>query len=237
MPGARRWVLVPLALVITGVLAGGLTLAKGSGIEADLADRSRAALQAAGINGGQVTFDGRAATLSGFPAERVVEAKNIVREVDGVSDVTLKADPEPTTAPPAPPSSSEPAPPPPPAPTTTTPVDEKAALQDEINQALAAEPITFVPDEATVTAAGQRAAKKLAELLKKAPPDAKFEVGGHVGQGPGGEKAALKLSQDRARNVARLLIRNGIPTNRITSKGYGDTQPSGDERRVEITVR
>ncbi|WP_370945028.1 OmpA family protein [Amycolatopsis sp. cg5] len=228
---------MPLALVITGVLAGGLTLAKGSGIENDLADRARAALQAAGINGGQVTFDGRAATLSGFPAERVVEAKSIVREIDGVSDVTLKTDPEPTTPPPAPPSSgSEPAPPPP-APTTSTPVDEKAALQAEIDQALAEEPITFVPDEAAVTSAGQRAAKKIAELLKKAPPDAKFEVGGHAGQGPGGEKAALKLSQDRARNVARLLIRNGIPTGRVTSKGFGDTQPSGDERRVEITVR
>lgn len=56
------------------------------------------------------------------------------------------------------------------------------------------------------------------------------------GRGPAARRPRSSCRRS-ARNVARLLIRYGVPTSRVTSKGFGDTQPSGDERRVEITVR
>jgi outer membrane protein OmpA-like peptidoglycan-associated protein len=50
----------------------------------------------------------------------------------------------------------------------------------------------------------------------------------------------LKLSRDRAKAVAKMLIDGGVPAERVTSKGLGDTRPSdgdGEDRRVEIKVR
>jgi outer membrane protein OmpA-like peptidoglycan-associated protein len=114
---------------------------------------------------------------------------------------------------------------------------EKIAVQASIDRVLAANPITFQPDSAKPTSTG--VLTEIAGILNSAPAGMTFEVGGHVAPGPGGELAALNLSQARADAVVKALTDAGVPGDRITAKGYGDTRPSGhgDDRRVEIMVR
>jgi outer membrane protein OmpA-like peptidoglycan-associated protein len=246
MSAARVWLrLLPLALLVTAALAGVATWASSGDIGANLASRSQSALAAAGLSGGQVGFSGRDATLRGFPADKAQQAADVVRGVDGVRDVTVStATTKPAAAPP-----SVPVTPPPstPATPTTSPsaplppaAKTKSTLQKQINQVLADAPITFEPNTADLTPDGSQSARRIADLITNADVTARFTIGGHVAEGPGGEKAALKLSQDRAKAVAKLLTTDGVEAKLITSKGYGDTRPSsddGEDRRVEITVR
>ena len=98
--------------------------------------------------------------------------------------------------------------------------------------------MTSVPDTARLTPEGEQAARAVAIALAKSPDTFRYRVTGHVARGPGGESAALKLSRDRARAVARILTTNGLTVSRVTYRGLGDTRPStgGEDRRVEITV-
>lgn len=237
--------MVPIAVLVTALLAGAVTWARGGTIERDLTADSGAALVGAGLAKGNVTFDGRDASLSGFAPDQALRALEIVQNVDGVRTAQLQGDvtpvapssatpaPVPTTAPATsspPPTTSATAPPPP---------TDKAGVQAEIDRMLAEAPITFVPDTAQLTPEGEQAARAVAIALAKSPDTFRYRVTGHVGRGPGGESAALKLSRDRARAVARILTTNGLTAKRVTSRGLGDTRPAtgGEEdRRVEIMV-
>lgn len=64
---------------------------------------------------------------------------------------------------------------------------------------------------------------KLAELLEK-NPSLKIELSGHTDD-IGEDKFNLTLSQNRADAVKEYLVKKGISTNRIQSKGYGKTKP------------
>ncbi|HEY3465985.1 MAG TPA: OmpA family protein [Amycolatopsis sp.] len=243
MSGGRRWILVvPIAVLVTALLAGVVTWAQSGSIQRDLAADAQTALAAAGLPQGNVTFDGRDATLSGFPPGQALRALDIVQNLDGVRAAKLEGDITPVTSPPpttsAPPSSSS-ATPPPTTTTTAPPPTDKAGVQAEIDRMLTEAPITFVPDTAKLTPEGEQAARSVAIALAKAPETFKYRVTGHVARGPGGESAALKLSRDRARAVARILTANGLAAKRVTYRGLGDTRPAtgGEEdRRVEITV-
>jgi outer membrane protein OmpA-like peptidoglycan-associated protein len=247
MSAARVWLrLIPLALLVTAALAGVATWATSGDIGADLATRSQSALAAAGLSGGQVGFSGRDATLQGFPADKAQQAADIVRGVDGVREVTVSpATGRPAAAPPSVPVTPPSVPTTTPAPTTTsTPpppaAQTKTELQKQIDEVLADAPITFDPNTADLTPVGTESAKRVADLVANAEVTPRLTIGGHVAEGPGGERAALKLSQDRAKAVAKLLTADGVEAKLITAKGYGDTRPSsddGEDRRVEITVR
>ncbi len=137
--------------------------------------------------------------------------------------------PTPTPTPEPSPSSKNP-------PTTEPPAD-RAGMQAEVDRILAESPIGFLPNSAKLTPEGEQAAKDVAKALSRAPANFRFRVTGHAGRGPGGERTALKLSQDRARAVARILTADGVPAGRVTSRGVGDTRPTpGEDRRIEITV-
>jgi outer membrane protein OmpA-like peptidoglycan-associated protein len=244
MSGARVWLrLLPLAVLVTAVLAGIVMWASSDGISGDLASRSQSALQAAGLTGGQVTFRGRDATLHGFAADKTSQAEDVVSAVDGVRVVTVGA---PISTPaaaipstPNTPSPSSSSPPPPSSSVPPSPAPDKPTLQKQIDAVLAASPITFEPNTAKLTPEGSQAAKQIADLISVAAVTAHFDITGHVAQGPGSRSAALKLSQSRARAVATLLTSDGVPSRRITSKASSDTQSgtATDDRRVEITVR
>jgi outer membrane protein OmpA-like peptidoglycan-associated protein len=243
MSGARKrlW-LIPIALLVTAALTGVATWQAADGIESDLTSRTQAALAGAGLTEGQVTFDGRDATLRGFPADKAQQAADTVRGVEGVRLTTVEAGSFPAAPPPSitsvPPSTSSSSAPPP---TTTSapPPTNKAGLQAEINNVLAKQPISFEPDSDRLTPDGEKAAQRIAELISAVPFTPRIQVDGYVGRGPGGKQAALKLSQNRAKAAARLLVKYGVPTARVTSKGFGDTRAGtgGEDRRVEITVR
>lgn len=239
MSGARGWLrLIPLAVLVTAVLAGAATWVEASGLESDLAVRSRFALAAAGITSGDVAFSGRQATLSGFPAEQAGRALKIVQGVDGVqsAEVSGAAAPEPSPVAPTstaqPPSSSAP-----PSTTPSAPPTDRAGVQDELDKQLADAPITFKPDSAQLTPEGTQAARAVAKLLADAPDSLRYRITGHVGAGSGSRASAIRLSQSRARTVVRLLTASGVPAHRLLARGTGTPAPGeGGDRRVEITV-
>jgi outer membrane protein OmpA-like peptidoglycan-associated protein len=245
MSGGRRWILVvPIAVLVTALLAGVVTWVRAGDIQRDLTSRAQAALAAAGLPAGHLGFDGRDATLSGFPPDQALRALEVVQAVDGVRAARFEGDvlpmaPSPiASAPPSTSTSTSSLPP------TTTPAapppTDKAGVQAEIDRMLAEAPISFVPDTARLTPEGEQAARDVALALAKSPESFRYRVTGHVARGPGGESAALKLSRDRARAVARILTSNGLTAKRVTYRGLGDTRPAsgaGEEaRRVEITV-
>lgn len=84
---------------------------------------------------------------------------------------------------------------------------------------------------------------KVAELLNQ-NPTLRIELGGHT-DNVGRPEANQKLSEQRAKAVYDYLISKGIATNRLTYKGYGETQPvatndteegRSENRRTEIKV-
>ncbi len=232
--------MVPVAVLVTALLAGAATWAQSGSLERDLTARAQAALFEAGLPTGDVRFDGRDATLSGFLPTQALRALEVVQRVDGVRAAKVNGDvtpvaPSTTTSPPPPTTTS----PPPTTSTTAPPPTDKAGVQAEIDRMLAEAPIAFEPDTARLTPEGEQAARGIAIALAKAPAAFRYRVTGHVARGPGGENAALKLSRDRARAVARILTANGLAAKRVTFRGLGDTRPAtgGEEdRRVEITV-
>ena len=84
---------------------------------------------------------------------------------------------------------------------------------------------------------------EIAEYMKWKDTD-KFEIGGHT-DNVGSETDNLKLSQQRADAVRNYLLKKGIPSGRISAKGYGASKPVADNntdagrqqnRRTEVAV-
>lgn len=84
---------------------------------------------------------------------------------------------------------------------------------------------------------------KVVDLLTK-NPTLKIELGGHT-DNVGRPEANQRLSEQRAKAVYDYLINKGIPSNRLSYKGYGETQPVAtndtdegrrENRRTEIKV-
>ncbi|GAB3718713.1 OmpA family protein [Amycolatopsis oliviviridis] len=227
--------MLPTALLVTLALTAISVWSTSDDIEAGLTARAKDALADMGVSGGEVTFSGRDANLTGFPPDKAAQAMDAIQRIDGVRTVEISGD----TAPPAGPvttsgePSSPPAPPsPPPSPTAPAKPTDKAGFQAEIDRLLAATPITFEPDTTDLTADGERGALEIAKLLTDAPRELRFRITGTVATG-----SDKKLSLNRALTVERLLERNGVKrdqaysTQRRTSDGA-----SGEGRRVDITA-
>ncbi|MBK8055607.1 MAG: OmpA family protein [Saprospiraceae bacterium] len=84
---------------------------------------------------------------------------------------------------------------------------------------------------------------KLAGLLT-ANPSMNISIAGHT-DNVGEKNALIKLSQDRAIAIKKILLEKGIPAYRVTALGYGDTKPlapndteqnKSKNRRVEIKI-
>jgi outer membrane protein OmpA-like peptidoglycan-associated protein len=64
---------------------------------------------------------------------------------------------------------------------------------------------------------------KLIDLLTKNPA-VKIEIGGHT-DNVGKHEYNVTLSENRAKSVMTYLLENGIAQDRLSYKGYGETQP------------
>jgi outer membrane protein OmpA-like peptidoglycan-associated protein len=80
--------------------------------------------------------------------------------------------------------------------------------------------------------------------LLKDNPTLKIQISGHT-DNSGNSADNIKLSDERAKSVTAYLIAKGIAPTRLTSKGWGDTQPIADNgtpdgrarnRRTELKV-
>ncbi|GAA1199596.1 OmpA family protein [Prauserella alba] len=215
----RFW-LIPLAFAVSGLLAFGATWATADRIEHDLRDEAQTALRDAGMRAPAVTIDGRDATVSNVPRGHGERAGTVVGGVEGVRAVDVQ---EAQTGPAA------------------------VRTQRAIDGALRRTPIGFVPYGDELTAGGRSAVAHVADILRSAPTTLRFEVAGHVAPVPNlDDDEARTLSRERADAVAADLAEAGIPRDRLTTVGHGDTRPvaGGDgpeadraNRRVEIHVR
>jgi outer membrane protein OmpA-like peptidoglycan-associated protein len=88
---------------------------------------------------------------------------------------------------------------------------------------------------------------KIDEVISamKSKPDTKAVVEGHT-DARGSDAYNQRLSERRAQSVADYMASGGIAKSRLSTRGYGESKPVGDNksaegmqrnRRVEITVR
>lgn len=103
--------------------------------------------------------------------------------------------------------------------------------------------VFFDFDKATLKPESDAALAKVADLLARRP-SLKAEIQGHT-DAVGSDAYNLKLSDARASAVRQWLGQHGVEPGRLTSKGYGRSQPVADNateegraknRRVEIAA-
>ena len=103
--------------------------------------------------------------------------------------------------------------------------------------------ILFDTNSATLRPASETDITKMAAILQKYP-DTNVLVEGHT-DNSGSDAINQPLSQRRAQAVATSTIAKGVASSRVTTQGYGSTQPVGDNttaegkqanRRVEIAI-
>jgi len=103
--------------------------------------------------------------------------------------------------------------------------------------------VLFDLAKATIRPESAEALNAIADIMKEYP-ETVFHIGGHT-DSQGSDEYNLKLSKERAASVREFLVTKGIPANRLTSEGYGESRPiasnntaSGrqDNRRVEISL-
>ncbi|MBF9238373.1 OmpA family protein [Hymenobacter sp. BT683] len=103
--------------------------------------------------------------------------------------------------------------------------------------------ILFDTNSANLRAASESDITKMAAILQKYP-DTNVLIEGHT-DNSGSDAINQPLSERRAQAVASSTIAKGVSSSRITTQGYGSSQPVGDNataegkqanRRVEIAI-
>jgi outer membrane protein OmpA-like peptidoglycan-associated protein len=91
--------------------------------------------------------------------------------------------------------------------------------------------ITFDIDKADIRPESMGTLNMIAGVLKS-NPGLKFEIDGHT-DNTGDAAHNLALSQQRADAVKTQLVSMGIDASRLSTKGFGDTKPIGDNSTPE----
>lgn len=102
--------------------------------------------------------------------------------------------------------------------------------------------INFETNKSDIKPESEAVLKEILTLLEK-QPEWKLRIDGHT-DNTGPKAANMALSQRRAAAVMAWLVKNGADKSRLTSQGFGDTQPAAENdteegkaknRRVELT--
>jgi outer membrane protein OmpA-like peptidoglycan-associated protein len=114
-------------------------------------------------------------------------------------------------------------------------IDDRVVLEERL---------LFPTERARVSPEGKRALEAVATLWKQHPEWERLDVEGHADvRGP--DKYNLWLSEERAHRVQTVLISLGVPADKLTAKGFGNTRPRAEgrspealqqNRRVELVV-
>jgi outer membrane protein OmpA-like peptidoglycan-associated protein len=103
--------------------------------------------------------------------------------------------------------------------------------------------VLFDVNKATLKGGAENDVKRIAAVLGQYP-DHQISVEGHT-DATGSDEYNQKLSEERAASVRQALVAGGIDSTKISSKGFGKTQPVASNatpagrqqnRRVEIVV-
>jgi OmpA-OmpF porin, OOP family len=93
------------------------------------------------------------------------------------------------------------------------------------------ERLTFDAGKATLRDSSAEQLQNIAAILK-AYPNMKVKIGGYT-DNAGDRQANVKLSQERANNVMRELVKRGIDPSRLEAQGYGEEHPVADNSTPE----
>lgn len=118
-------------------------------------------------------------------------------------------------------------------------------IEEEVIEKLefAATNIQFETGSAVIKTASFPILNEVVDILKDYD-NYNVSIEGHT-DNVGSEASNLKLSEKRAQAAAAYLISKGIPASRVSSKGFGESQPKGDNsnaggramnRRVEFNL-
>ncbi len=100
--------------------------------------------------------------------------------------------------------------------------------EDEIVLQDATRSIGFETAKAVLTADSRIILNNVADILKRYPAYS-VAIGGHT-DSVGSAESNQSLSERRAKAVLDYLVLQGISTSRMSSRGYGETQPIADNR-------
>jgi outer membrane protein OmpA-like peptidoglycan-associated protein len=122
-------------------------------------------------------------------------------------------------------------------------VAEKDVVKDKDRLIIKTEPIYFDYNLWYIRKDSKRILNRIVELMNKYP-EMVIETGSHT-DNRGNDKFNLDLSQKRADATRGYILEQGIPKNRISSKGYGETvqivkcipEDSCDEEQHELNRR
>jgi OmpA-OmpF porin, OOP family len=129
------------------------------------------------------------------------------------------------------------------APEVAATAEAVADCQTKVNAAIAGKTINFATGGAGIAADSQALIDTIAADLKDCGGTA-VEVQGHT-DASGGDAANQALSERRANAVSQALVAKGVPTARLSAKGYGETAPLdpantpaayAKNRRIEFKV-
>ncbi len=158
----------------------------------------------------------------------------VCRPVSGWSAPSYRCAPI-TEAPPPPPAEpvAEPEPPPPPPPEEPPP--ELIELRDKVQ---------FETGSAVLLPQSKSVLDDVVKNLKEHPEILKVRIEGHT-DSTATPEFNQKLSEQRAQSVKTYLVGKGIATGRLTTQGFGQDKPIGDNsteegryqnRRVEFHI-
>jgi len=99
---------------------------------------------------------------------------------------------------------------------------KKVEKGDDLRNILQLDPIYFELDKADITTQASVELQKIATLMKQYPT-MKIDIRSHT-DSRAGDRYNLILSQNRAESTIEYLTSQGISPERITGKGYGETQ-------------
>jgi outer membrane protein OmpA-like peptidoglycan-associated protein len=136
-------------------------------------------------------------------------------------------------------------------PVTATPGVEAPATaeavqtcQNDVNTIINGKHINFASGGSKISADSIPLVDALGKALKDCQGTA-VEVAGHT-DAQGNDAANQRLSEERANSVVAALVERGVPTSRLSPKGYGETKPldtadtpdaMAKNRRIEFSVQ
>lgn len=124
------------------------------------------------------------------------------------------------------------------------PVLDVAACESAVRDVTEGQAIEFEAGRADVAAHSRRRIDRIAYVALRCP-DTLIVVAGHT-DSDGSHEKNYGLSLDRARTVIDLLVADGVPAERFTALGYGESRPLASNgslagkarnRRIEFVLR
>ncbi|WP_299244908.1 OmpA family protein [uncultured Aquimarina sp.] len=103
---------------------------------------------------------------------------------------------------------------------------KSADVGDDLAKVLSLNPIYFDFDQSYIRADAAVELAKVIEVMNQYP-EMKIDVRSHT-DSHGDDAYNLWLSEQRAKSTIKYMITKGISSDRLTSKGYGETQPVND---------